>query len=65
MEKIDYLIVTENATLGQKMYTNQRKEMLEDLGYAAKIVCFTSPSIKITLDFLRIAYIYKKILRNT
>lgn len=64
MEKIDYLIVTENATLGQKMYTNQRKEMLEDLGYAAKIVCFTSPSIKITLDFLRIAYIYKKNLEK-
>jgi len=64
MQDIDYLIVAENATLGQEVYTNHRKVMLEELGYSAKIIKFESPKIRITLDFLRVAYIYKKNLEK-
>lgn len=64
MQDIDYLIVAENATWGQEVYTNQRKVMLEELGYSVKTIRFNSPQIRITLDFLRIAYIYKKNLEK-
>ncbi len=64
MQNIDYLIVAENATLGQKIYTDQRKVMLEDLGYSVKIVSFSGPKMRITLDMLRIAYNYKKNLEK-
>lgn len=65
MHDIDYLIVAENATLGQKIYTTQRKAMLEELGYSVQLVEFKSPDMRITLDMLRIAYIYKKNLEKT
>jgi glycosyltransferase involved in cell wall biosynthesis len=42
MEQVDYLIVTENATRGQEIITNQRKDMLKDLGYSVKIACFSN-----------------------
>jgi glycosyltransferase involved in cell wall biosynthesis len=64
MEKIDYLIVAENASIGQITYTEQRKRMLEDLGYSVKIVCFAKLEIRITLDFLKYAYIHKKNLEK-
>lgn len=64
MQNIDYLIVAENATQGQNVYTNQRKVMLEELGYSAKIIQFNSPRMRITLDLLRIGYIYKKNLEK-
>lgn len=64
MEEIDYMIVAENATRGQEIYTNQRKTMLEELGYSARIIQFDCPRIRITLDMLRIAYIYKKNLEK-
>jgi glycosyltransferase involved in cell wall biosynthesis len=64
MEKIDYLIVAENATLGQVEYTKQRKRMLDDLGYSSEVIFFQSPKIRLALDFLRVAYIYKKKLEG-
>ncbi len=64
MQAVDYLIVAENATLGQEVYINQRKDMLEELGYSASIIKFDSPKMRITLDMLRIAYVYKKKLEK-
>lgn len=64
MQDIDYLIVAENATKGQEIYTNQRKDMLEELGYSTRIIKFDCPKMRITLDMLRIAYIYRKNLEK-
>ena len=64
MEKIDYLIVAENSTAGQKAYNNQRKRMLEELGYSVESVSFSIPTVRLTLDFLRVAYVYKKNLEQ-
>lgn len=60
MKKIDYLIITELATTGQKMYTEQRKRMVEDLNFTAEIVSFDAPSIRLALDFFRVAYTFRK-----
>jgi glycosyltransferase involved in cell wall biosynthesis len=64
MEKIDYLIVAENSTAGQKAYNNQRKRMLEELGYSVELISFSIPTVRLTLDFLRVAYVYKKNLEE-
>ena len=64
MRRVDYLIVAENSTAGQKMYTNQRKRMLEELGYSVESVSFSIPTIRLTLDFLRVAHAYKKNLEE-
>ncbi|MCK4736314.1 MAG: hypothetical protein KAT65_27930, partial [Methanophagales archaeon] len=64
MEKIDYLIVAENSTAGQRAYNNQRKRMLEELEYSVESVSFSIPSIRLTLDFLRVAHVYKKNLEE-
>ncbi|VVB84512.1 Glycosyl transferases group 1 [uncultured archaeon] len=64
MQEIDYLIVTENATRGQEIYTDQRKTMLEELGYSVRIIQFDTPKVRISLDMLRIAYIFRKNLEK-
>jgi glycosyltransferase involved in cell wall biosynthesis len=64
MKKIDYLVVAENSSAGQKMYNNQRKRMLEELGYSVELISFSIPTVRITLDFLRVAYAYKKHLEE-
>lgn len=64
MRRVDYLIVAENSSAGQKMYTKQRKRMLEELGYSVEPVSFSIPTVRITLDFLRVAYAYKKNLEQ-
>ena len=64
MRRVDYLIVAENATAGQKAYNNQRKRMLEELGYSVESVSFSIPTVRLTLDFLRIAQVYKKNLEE-
>lgn len=64
MRRVDYLIVAENSSAGQKMYTKQRKRMLEELGYSVESVSFSIPTVRITLDFLRVAHVYKKNLEQ-
>ena len=64
MGKIDYLIVAENSSAGQKAYSNQRKRMLEELGYSVELISFSIPTVRITLDFLRVAHVYKKNLEE-
>jgi glycosyltransferase involved in cell wall biosynthesis len=62
--KIDYLIVAENSTPGQKIYVEQRKKMLEELGYSTEIISFPHPEPKLVYDYLRIAYTYRKKLEK-
>jgi glycosyltransferase involved in cell wall biosynthesis len=64
MRRTDYLIVAENSSAGQKIYNNQRKRMLEELGYCVESVSFSIPTVRLTLDFLRVAYVYKKNLEE-
>jgi hypothetical protein len=53
MRRVDYLIVAENSSAGQKMYTKQRKRMLEELGYSVEPVSFSIPTVRITLGQTR------------
>ena len=62
--RIDYLIVAENSTPGQKIYVEQRKKMLEELGYSTEVISFPHTEPKLVYDYLRIAYRYRRNLEQ-